>query len=116
MGFLLCAECARHVRAEDEKCPFCSATRRREVTRSRLRASRGAMLGAAAVAIACGTTAPGDDAGADAAQNDSSAYDGPIAMYGGPPLDAATNDAQQDATPDGPIAAYGGPPVDGGNG
>jgi hypothetical protein len=74
--------------------------------------SRASLIGAAAVAIACGSTQPQDDAGTQ-----DSGADSLQGAYGGPPIDASTNDASnKDATPDSPVAAYGGPPTDGGGG
>jgi len=72
------------------------------------------MIGAAAVAIACGGSTPGDDGGTDATndviQNDViQSFD---AAYGGPPFDAGPADAPSEGT----IAAYGGPPQDAGGG
>ncbi len=110
----VCA-CGRHVRQTDEVCPFCGSTVRAGAPKQKVRSSRAAMLGVAAVALACGgTTAPGGDGGgSDSSTNDSS-IDGPITFYGGPPIDAQP--PPQDAGPDGPVAAYGGPPIDAGNG
>ena len=45
------------------------------------------------------------DSGIDGSTDANS--DGPIAMYGGPPVDSGL-----DAAPDSPVAAYGGPPFD----
>jgi hypothetical protein len=112
MGLLLCARCERHVRSDDEACPFCGATQRQAPSpRAKSRLSRGAMIGAAAVAMACSSGTPQDDAGA----NDSGP-DTVQAAYGGPPIEAGPDVQQKDAAPDGPIAAYGGPPIDAGGG
>ena len=113
----LCNGCGRHVRAADEACPFCGSAARVAPAKQKTRASRAAMLGVAAVALACGgTTSPGDGGGSDSSTDDSS-IDGPITFYGGPPIDASPQDATpQDAAPDGPVAAYGGPPIDAGSG
>ena len=68
------------------------------------------LVGAAAIGVACGGTSqpvygsPVVDSSVDDAKSD-----GPIAAYGGPPLDAGLDSAF-----DGPIAAYGGPPFDAG--
>lgn len=62
------------------------------------------MIGAAAVAVACGTTSPGEDGGSDAQSDGMVSLD---AAYGGPPFDAANESLQ---------GAYGGPPPDGGGG
>jgi hypothetical protein len=80
---------------------------------------RATILGAAAVAIACGGgTTPGD-AGNDAA-SDAADFDSMATFYGGPPIDASPGDAAPaDATTDqdsGGIALYGAPPFDSGNG
>ncbi len=61
------------------------------------------MIGAAAVALACGGSTPGDDGGTDAKEDSIHATD--AALYGGPPFDAGTDSLQ---------GAYGGPPVDAG--
>lgn len=106
MGLLLCAGCERHVRGDDEKCPFCGATQRQAPTRPRPRLSRASMIGAAAVVMACSGGTPQDDAGTT-----DSGTDTMQAAYGGPPIEAGT-----DAAPDGPVAAYGGPPIDAGGG
>ncbi len=108
MGFLLCKGCQRHVRRDDAACPFCGSAELQGTTKVGARLARGAMLGAAAVALACSSSSPGDDAGTDAATQDSG-YDAMQAAYGGPPDASAF-----DATPDGPAPAYGGPPVDSG--
>jgi hypothetical protein len=67
--------------------------------------SRASLIGAAAVAIACGSSQPQDDAGSQDSGTDS--FQG---AYGGPPMDASAIDAK----PDGIVAAYGGPPSDAG--
>jgi hypothetical protein len=69
--------------------------------------SRASLIGAAAVAIACGSTQPQDDAGTQDGGSDSLQ-----GAYGGPPIDASAKDAPYD----GPVAAYGGPPIDAGDG
>ena len=91
-----CATCTRLVRATDTTCPFCGASvahSAESTTAPRLR--RGLMLvGAAAITVGCGTSQ---------------------ALYGAPaPPEDAAADGAKDAAPDGPIAAYGGPPLDGG--
>ncbi len=118
MPLCICSGCARHVKQEDAACPFCGATivGAGRSPGSPWRKSRAAaLIGVAAVAVACGgsTTEP-TDGGADAAGLDAakdSSIDGPLVFYGGPPLDAAP---PQDAADEGPIAAYGGPPTDAG--
>lgn len=70
------------------------------------------MIGAAAVALACGGSSTPTDGGSD----DGAATDGPVtvdAAYGGPPFDAAA-DAPVDAPMDSLQGAYGGPPPDAG--
>ena len=115
MGFLICKSCERHVRQDEKACPFCGGTSLEGTRRVARRLSRGAMIGAAAVAIACSSTSPGDDGGTDAAQDTGS--DTLQAAYGGPPFDASALDsAPKDAAPDSPVAAYGGPPTDAGDG
>jgi hypothetical protein len=108
MSFSICTKCERHVRSGDVACPFCGAHELLEASRRGTRVSRGAMIGAAAVAIACGTASPPDDGGADAsndvAQKDV-VYPDIVAAYGGPPLDGS-----MDAGSDSLMGAYGGPP------
>jgi hypothetical protein len=114
MALMVCTRCERHVRKDDERCPFCDAPLTPEAPSSRgPRVSRGALLGAVGLAIACGTTAPPDDGGTDDAAKQDSAYDGPVAAYGGPPIDASP---PADAKSELPAPAYGGPPTDGGGG
>ena len=105
MGFLLCTGCQRHVRASEEVCPFCGGGDMQPLAKARPRVARSALIGAAAVALACGTTAPSGDGGTDGGSQDSS-IDSLQGAYGGPPPDASTFD--------GPVAAYGGPPIDAG--
>ena len=116
MKLVVCGSCARHAKAESGACPFCGATL--GVTPdapARSRARRAVLLaGAAAVSVACTSAValygapapPPDDGGTDAANKDS----GPMAFYGGPPVDASSD---ADAAP---MGAYGGPPTDAGNG
>ena len=104
MGLLLCKACQRHVR-EGAACPFCGG-REIEGAKRRPRVARSALIGAAAVALACGGTSPGEDAGSDGGAQDS-AIDSLQGAYGGPPPDASTDT--------GPAPAYGGPPVDAGS-
>jgi hypothetical protein len=105
----ICEGCSRHVR--EVSCPFCGAASH-VVVRSKSRVSRASLIGAAAVAIACSSSPPQDDAGSQDSGSDTLQ-----AAYGGPPLDASTNDVTtNDAALDSPIAAYGGPPTDAGGG
>ena len=92
-----CTSCARLVRIADAACPFCGALVSAADTGTPVarHLSRAAML--------VGAAAP--DAGLDG--SDDAKSDGPIAMYGGPPVDSGL-----DAAPDSPVAAYGGPPFD----
>ena len=106
MALSLCKGCGRHVR-DEAACPFCGGSEMEAPVKRRPRISRGALIGAAAVALACGSTSPGDDAGSDGSSQDS-AIDSLQGAYGGPPPDGSTAD--------GPVAAYGGPPVDAGDG
>lgn len=116
MKLTSCSSCQRLVRLADATCPFCkSPVAHGGAGGAAPRVRRGLMLvGAAAISVSCGGTAqpaygmPPIDASAQDA-----APDGPIAMYGGPPVDGGL-DAARDAASDGPIAAYGGPPLDSG--
>ncbi len=107
----VCNECERHVRDADAACPFCGSPARQPAQKSK-RSSRAVMLGVATIALACGGTTSPNDGGEPDSATDSPTLDGPIAFYGGPPIDASP----QDATPDSPVAAYGGPPIDAGSG
>lgn len=122
---LPCSSCARHVRASETACPFCSAAlslRAAPLPRTPIaRLSRAALfaLGTSAAAMgACtsGTGPVGGDAGTQAdADAPKPAYGGPPdddggpflvdAAYGGPPSDASDSDARVQP-------AYGGPPAD----
>lgn len=100
-----CATCTRLVRSADAACPFCGAAVSHPApvpAGPPRRLHRAALLGAAAVAAACGGTvsqpvygAPAYgavfvDSGTDAAK-DAAADDGPDAVmgaYGLPPMDA----------------------------
>jgi hypothetical protein len=113
VGFFLCGACQRHVRRDEAACPFCGGRDFEPTPRAGGRLSRSAMIGAAAFALACGGTTPGDDGGTDGNPDD--VIQAVDAAYGGPPFDAMPDQAV-DAPPDGPIAAYGGPPQDGGTG
>ena len=105
----ICEGCQRHVR--EESCPFCGSASQ-PIAKTKARVSRASLIGAAAVAIACSSSTPQDDAGSK-----DSGTDTMQAAYGGPPVDAATVDqSAQDSAPDSPVAAYGGPPTDAGGG
>jgi hypothetical protein len=141
-----CAGCARHVRANERRCPFCSAEGR--VTESPiprpsgLATSRAAVLffGAAAVVGCGGTTTPASGTGpTDGAPADSAVDHGDAAIVDGPAtteaggfdadeadvnVDGAADDGSDDAAsvdagPDhdaGTIPLYGNPPIDAGRG
>ncbi|HEY1960336.1 MAG TPA: hypothetical protein VGH28_32220 [Polyangiaceae bacterium] len=100
------------MRRDEKACPFCGGTSLEGTPRVARRLSRGAMIGAAAVVIACSSTSPGDDGGTDAAQQDTGAQP----AYGAPVDASAIDSATKDAAPDSPVAAYGGPPTDAGDG
>jgi len=75
MGLVVCSACGRHVRGDDDACPFCGTMKARGKTVTRRRMSRSAMLGAAVVAVSCHSTSSSPaDAGAAA-----------VTVYGGPP-------------------------------
>ena len=106
---LPCPSCARHVRASEDACPFCSAALPAPLASQPMprspgtRLSRAALFafGTSAAAIAaCGGSTTGSP------KDDVSMVD---AAYGGPPRDGAA-----DADNDSPFvnAAYGGPPFD----
>ncbi len=61
--YVLCKDCARHVREDDVACPFCRGRRRKSIARP---ATALVAIGAAAF-VACGREEP-------------------RAMYGGPPI------------------------------
>lgn len=92
----------------------CQPRRVRSAERERLRGagsarrvSRAALIGVGAVALACGTTAPVDDAGSDGAAADVQNDQSLMGADGGPPVDAGMD---CNTGPDSPVAAYGGPP------
>ena len=100
----ICEGCQRHVR--EASCPFCGAASH-VVARPKARMSRASLIGAAAVALACGsTTQPQDDAGSK-----DSGSDAMQPAYGGP-----FDSGALDTGPDSIQGAYGGPPVDAGDG
>lgn len=101
----ICRGCQRHVKGE-AACPFCGGGEFDGTPQVARRLSRGAMIGAAAVAIACSSTGPGDDAGTDV---------GAQPAYGAVVDAAAIDAAMKDAAPDTIVAAYGGPILDGGD-
>jgi hypothetical protein len=127
-----CPACRRHVRMA-AACPFCSAAlpaEARAVPSAGTRLARGAMFAFAVSATACGGSTETDaptvtDSGAksDTATTSDTTVDdtgGPLAMYGGPPMDSGTVDSNKadssgDVTDTGaPASAYGLPPMDGG--
>lgn len=129
MALSICSSCQRHVKG-DGACPFCGGATTSGLARPPApRMARAAMLfGAAAVSAACTTSAvamygapgpfPDQDSGAtdaasdarsDAAPSDAAtdAEDGgPVAMYGAPAPDAASDAEVPDG---GGIALYGAP-------
>jgi hypothetical protein len=112
MNLVPCSSCARHVRASDARCPFCTTAihveagaASRPVSRSRA----AIMLLGATLATGCGgSTAPApEEPGA------------PVAIYGGPPpsepptepapeQNSNSNDTREDEGA--VVAMYGGPP------
>jgi hypothetical protein len=105
----ICEGCSRHVR--EASCPFCGAASL-GVSKPKSRMSRASLIGAAAVAIACSSSPPQDDAGSQDSGTDS--FQG---AYGGPPVDSGIGDASvKDSEDEGTVAAYGGPPIDAGGG
>jgi hypothetical protein len=115
-----CPACARHVRAVEAQCPFCSHALPRDLaahavpgTTQRLSRAAAVLFGTSLALAGCGgAVTPAEDlAPADAVADDG----GPAPLYGLPPPSDA---APQDAAPrddGGPVAAYGAPaPVDAG--
>ena len=105
-----CATCTRLVRSADAACPFCGATVVHPAPRAASpprRLHRAALLGAAAVAAACGSEvsqpvygAPaygaifvdsGTDAGKDAGPDAHAAPDAVMGAYGLPPMDSGAD-------------------------
>lgn len=115
MALRLCAGCNRHVRTSESACPFCGDTTAAPLPSPVSRATRAAMVFGATVLVAGASAACSDSATTtDAGTTTDAAVDaqGPVAAYGGPPVDASAFDS---ALPDtGPVAAYGAPPVDAG--
>ncbi|MFO0678417.1 MAG: hypothetical protein U0169_17905 [Polyangiaceae bacterium] len=143
-----CSACRRHVRAHESVCPFCGVALDRDAMAARVselaarapakRLGRAALfalgtstaaLGAATVSLVTGCSSETTD-GKDDAGN-------VVALYGGPPVDAGSDDAKAsgdsasndasktdaasdsaagfDASDDSSaVALYGGPPVDAG--
>ncbi len=95
MRLVACEGCARHVRTDEELCPFCGAgviapTQALRPLPGRL--GRAAMFVAGAAVVAATATACGG-----------------TPLYGAPPEDAGMVDAGPGAAP-----AYGAPPADAG--
>jgi hypothetical protein len=90
---LPCTSCQRHIRIDEEECPFCSSARVRPQRASRI--ARGAVLvGATALAGCTGGSGPkadaaqtASDAGVDATPSDASTQPDafPPLPYGAPP-------------------------------
>ena len=125
MALLPCPGCSRHVRASEATCPFCSSELPQKAVTSNgpspgVRLGRAALFafGTSLALSACATPVMNGDTGSttDAAGPDTG---GNMALYGGPPVEAGTqNDAGLQAMygtppPDdgGPSARYGAPPV-----
>ncbi|MEZ4339129.1 MAG: hypothetical protein R3B82_21120 [Sandaracinaceae bacterium] len=128
MAFSPCSECARHVRVEDEACPFCGSVATRPAPkiprRSATRVTRAALFFAGVLgASACDSgTAEPVYGGPPTSQGDED-DPGMADIYGGPPLeDEPADDEADEATDDAPeadeampVEAYGAPapPPDG---
>ncbi len=102
MALHLCAGCNRHVRVTDPACPFCGDTQALATATPVSRATRAALVFGATVlvagsSVACSSTPTTSDAGAEAGSDAT-----PAPLYGGPPVDAATDSA--------PVPPYGLPP------
>lgn len=134
---LPCPSCARHVRQSEQGCPFCGASLALESVERAApgRLGRAAMFAfgaamATSVAACGGGSTPANDSGpaplyggppdssmmvdtgtpVDSGSDvDSGTDGGPVAMYGGPPVDAGD---QTDTG--GPAPAYGAPAIDAG--
>jgi hypothetical protein len=140
MAFIPCPSCRRHVRGGDTSCPFCAAAltsehASRAVPASSSRLGRGALFAFAVTVTACGGSTEGEPVTADtgavdtgtakadtATTTDGFVNDtgGPVAAYGGPPIDSSVPDtAKADSGPadddGGPAPAYGLPPPDSGS-
>ena len=124
-----CPGCARHVRVDDGRCPFCgagfTALPSRNVPKGAGRLSRAASLTlAATLATACGSTVTGTQNGADAqtdAMDVTDANDGAPDdrgnaqdVYGAPPDRPVATDAGPPDDDGGTQAEYGAPPKDAG--
>jgi hypothetical protein len=120
MALVSCPSCSRHVRSNEDDCPFCQSALPKMATVNRGGVgSRAAMLlGASAVMIACGSEVknpPGSSGGTSSSSGE------PIyaPVYGAPAPreDAGTSSGGADAGEDGSVsvALYGAPiPVDAG--
>jgi hypothetical protein len=111
-----CPACARHIRAFESVCPFCSAAMPEgfgSVPKAKIAAprSRAAILFMGATAVsACGgstLTTAGTDAGSADATEDTMA----VAAYGPAIIDSGIQDAGEDMTA---VAAYGPAIIDSG--
>jgi hypothetical protein len=113
MSLILCGQCARHVR-EPGVCPFCGAPIGAQPDSSAPLANRRSrtalFLGAAAIGVACSSTAPQPMYGAVILDSGSDAKDDQSAQ---PAYGAVIPDSGADAD-SGPAPAYGGPPLDAG--
>jgi hypothetical protein len=90
MRLSLCASCERHVRSEDDRCPFCGSEARAPARRPgpvlpRSQLTRAAIfLGATALAAA---PACGGGEEPDTVEEEEGGSGGEVAMYGAPPPD-----------------------------
>jgi hypothetical protein len=135
-----CLSCHRHVRVDEDACPFCGVERSLELRASappalpKRRLGRAALFafGATLAGANCGDVTPTSDAGADGATKDgaagasgvagtgaggnSGAAGGVVALYGGPPGTAGKGAAGAGGTSGGtagagPAPAYGAAPL-----
>src|SRR5688572_6284608 len=113
MSFIPCPSCRRHVRGGESACPFCATAlptdhASRAIPTSSSRLGRGALFAFAVSVSACSSSTDADTVVTDTG--------GPVAAYGGPPIDSAVPDTSKADTgieDDGaPAAAYGLPPAD----
>lgn len=113
MKLVPCLGCKRHVRIEEEACPFCGGSLPRESSGSSAPFSStnaGRLSRAALFALGTSTVAVASLAGCDDDKKDDGSQ--VVAVYGGPPVEAGADGGTDSGANQ---AVYGGPaPLDGG--
>ncbi|HEY8077039.1 MAG TPA: hypothetical protein VIF62_23090 [Labilithrix sp.] len=104
MRLVPCESCARHVRVDAERCPFCDASLGVpcEMRAPRRGLSRAAVYAAIVTTAACRKDAVRADVAADAEASDVAT---PLVVDASPAVDMTPADAAQDAAPDASVPA-----------